>query len=49
MVKNMTTAISWQLHHVKGRSFKHNKIAIGHWLVAAYSCLSCMMLAVTIR
>ncbi len=23
----------WHLHHVKGRSFKHNKVAIGHWLV----------------
>ena len=24
---------NWQLHHVKGRSFKHNKVSIGHWLI----------------
>ena len=24
---------NWQLHHVKGRSFRHNKVAIGHWFV----------------
>ena len=24
---------NWQIHHVKGRSYKHNKIAIGHWFV----------------
>ena len=24
---------NWQLHHVKGRSFKHNKVPIGHWLI----------------
>ena len=24
---------NWQLHHVKGRSFKHNKVDIGHWLI----------------
>lgn len=22
-----------QLHHVAGRSYKHNKVAIGHWFV----------------
>ena len=24
---------SWQLHHVKGRSFRHNKVSIGHWFI----------------
>lgn len=23
----------FQIHHVKGRAFKHNKVAIGHWLI----------------
>ena len=25
--------IDYQLHHVKGRSAKHNKIEIGHWYI----------------
>lgn len=24
---------NWQLHHVKGRAYKHNKVAIGHWFI----------------
>jgi len=24
---------NFQMHHVKGRSFKHNKTAIGHWFL----------------
>lgn len=23
----------FQLHHVRGRTYKHNKVAIGHWLI----------------
>lgn len=29
---NQTTN-HFQIHHVKGRAFKHNKVAIGHWFV----------------
>lgn len=23
----------YQIHHVKGRTYKHNKVAIGHWFI----------------
>ncbi len=23
----------FQIHHVKGRTFKHNKVAVGHWFI----------------
>ena len=31
--KEWEDCANWQLHHVEGRSFKHNKVAIGHWLI----------------